>query len=117
MGKLFKLAILVPVAVLLILLSVANRQTTTFSLDPTSDQSPAFAVDLPLFVLLFAAVILGALIGSTLTWIAQGKHRKALRQKTQETNQLEREKREAESSPPSSQQPEIAPGLPLISRS
>jgi len=59
---------------------------------------------------MFAALIIGAVIGSCLTWIAQGKHRKALRDTAYENTCL---KRDYEKEHPEAT--EIAPGLPLIS--
>ena len=44
-----KALILVPVAVLLVLFAVANRQWTGVSLDPFSSEPPALAIHLPLF--------------------------------------------------------------------
>ena len=108
------LIFLAPIAIILVLLSVANRHWVTFSLDPLNTQAPAFALSLPFFVFMFAALIIGAVIGSCLTWIAQGKHRKALRDTAYENTCL---KRDYEKEHPESkkQATEIAPGLPLIS--
>lgn len=104
----------VPIAIVLILLSVANRHWVTFSLDPLNTEAPAFAVSLPFFVFIFAALFVGALIGSCLTWVSQGKHRKALREQTYENTCLRRE-HEKEQPAEKKQSAEIAPGLPLIS--
>ncbi|MEM7290713.1 MAG: LapA family protein [Pseudomonadota bacterium] len=111
----FNLFFLVPLAIILVLLSVANRQLTQFSLDPLNADSPALAFELPLFVLLFMALILGMVIGSCLTWMTQGKHRRALREKSYEANQLEREVAAGKKSSADNNKQEIAPGLPLIS--
>ena len=104
----------VPVAIILILLSVANRHWVTFSIDPLNTQAPAFSISLPFFIFIFVALIIGALIGASLTWVSQGKHRKALREECYETTRLRREVEKER--PKEKQQPaEIAPGLPLIS--
>jgi len=116
MKKFFNLIFLLPLAIVLILLSVANRQVVSFSLDPLNADAPAIAFQLPLFVFLFLAVIVGMIIGSSLTWISQGKHRRALREKSYEANQLSRENKQAEKAEASNQNSEIAPGLPMISR-
>ena len=79
MRKLLNLFFVVPVAIVLIFLSVANRHWVTFSLDPLNTEAPAFAISLPFFVFIFATLMIGALIGACLTWFSQGKHRKALR--------------------------------------
>ena len=116
MKKFLNLFFLLPLAIVLILLSVANRKMTTFSLDPMSVEAPALAFQVPLFVLLFLVLVLGMFIGSALTWVSQGKHRKALRQKSHETNQLKREKEETARKLGDNVPQEIAPGLPLVSR-
>ncbi|MDJ0613088.1 MAG: lipopolysaccharide assembly protein LapA domain-containing protein [Rhizobiaceae bacterium] len=117
MRKAFSLIFLVPLAIVLVLLSVANRAPTQFSLDPLNSQAPALAFELPLFVLLFLALMLGLVIGSFLTWTRQGKYRRALREKSYEASQLQREKETDVKSGSNIKSAEIAPGLPLISQS
>jgi predicted phage tail protein len=53
----------VPAAVAAVVVAVANRQSVIFSLDPFSQASPALALRLPLFVLLFVTLGLGVLLG------------------------------------------------------
>lgn len=69
-----------PLAVILILIAVANRHLVVFSLDPLSRSDPLFAVELPMFVLLFAAILAGLLIGGAASWINQRKWRRAARE-------------------------------------
>ena len=117
MKRLFNFVILFPLGVLLILISVANRQPVRFSLDPLSSQSPALSVELPLFVLLFAILIVGLLLGGIIVWFTQGKHRKALREKSLESEKLKKDSgATAHSNVETEVQKEIAPGLPMISR-
>jgi uncharacterized integral membrane protein len=63
MRKLLRWLILLPLAILLVLLAVANRAPVTLSLDPFSREAPAFAFTLPLFVALLLAVAIGVVIG------------------------------------------------------
>jgi len=70
-----------PIAIILIALSVANRQTVTFSLDPIATEDPLFAIDLPLFVPILGAMFIGLLFGSIIVWINQGRWRKYARKK------------------------------------
>jgi uncharacterized integral membrane protein len=77
--KLVFLFIALPVAIFLIVLSVANRHPVTLGLDPFNADSPVFSVTLPFFAYLFGALLLGMLIGSMATWFKQGKHRKSAR--------------------------------------
>lgn len=114
MRKLFNLFFFIPIAIVLILLSVANRHFVTFGIDPLNTQDPAFAISLPFFVFIFIALIIGAIIGASLTWVSQGKHRKALKEKSYEANRIRRE-HEREYPKETKEVQEIAPGLPLIS--
>lgn len=79
MRKLISLLVLLPIAIVLIVLSVANRHSVVFNLDPINPAQPFLSLTLPFFVFLFAAVLTGMVIGSLATWFAQGKHRKMAR--------------------------------------
>lgn len=92
--KLVFLFISVPIAVALILLSVANRAPVTMSLDPFRPESPAFAITLPFFVYVFAALIIGLVLGSVVTWFRQGKNRKKMREERAEANKWKAESEE-----------------------
>ena len=116
MRKLFNYLFLLPLAVLLILFSVANRSEVQLSLDPLNAETPAFAVNLPLFVVIFLALLMGMLLGGFLVWMSQGKHRKALREKSYEASQLKQEN-QATGQNSKTSRPEIAPGLPVVTRS
>jgi uncharacterized integral membrane protein len=52
-----------PVALLAIWIAVANRQSVVFSLDPFSQTAPSLTAQMPLYLLLFAAVLVGVLLG------------------------------------------------------
>ncbi|MBL8580955.1 MAG: DUF1049 domain-containing protein [Rhizobiaceae bacterium] len=78
------IVILIPLAIVLITLAVANRAPVAFTLDPFNPGNPALTVQLPLFVLLFLALALGLIVGSVATWIRQGRYRKAARQWSRE---------------------------------
>jgi len=69
--KLSTYVIGVPAAVIAAVVAVANRQDVTFSLDPFSQTTPAIAVQVPLFLLLFAALILGVLLGGFASFIGR----------------------------------------------
>ena len=87
-NRLVLVAILVPIAIVLIALAVANRTGVAFTLDPFNPGNPALTVQLPLFVLLFLAVAIGVLIGSCATWLKQGRYRKLARQRSAEAESL-----------------------------
>lgn len=82
--KIINVVILVPVAVILIVLSVANREWIPFALNPFNPGDKVLSVSAPFFVFLFAAFIIGMLIGSFATWLNQGKYRKRARKEARE---------------------------------
>jgi uncharacterized integral membrane protein len=83
--------IVVPLVVVIVAFAVANRQAVTVSFDPFSAVSPAYAATLPLFAIIFAALILGVLIGGIAAWIRQGKWRRAARRLDGEVRALHQE--------------------------
>jgi nitrogen fixation-related uncharacterized protein len=80
--------VFVPLAIVLIALAVANRGLSAFTLDPFNPGNPALTIQLPLFVLLFAALAIGLVIGGAATWLKQGRYRKLARQRGQEVQIL-----------------------------
>jgi uncharacterized integral membrane protein len=89
--------ILLPVAIVLIALAVANRAAVQFTADPFNPGNPLLSWQTPLFVLLFLALITGLLIGGLITWFAQGRYRRLARERKTETDRLvsDAQKREA----------------------
>jgi len=55
--------LLVPAAVIAAVIAVANRGDVRLSLDPFSDAHPALVLEMPLFVLVFLALLLGVFLG------------------------------------------------------
>lgn len=66
--KFLRWFLLVPVALLAILLAIANRQSVTFSLDPFDPVTPALGVTMPLALLVILAMLIGILIGGFASW-------------------------------------------------
>ncbi len=83
-----------PAAILLIAFALANRTPVTVSFDPLSVDAPWFSLSLPVWVLLFAGIFLGLIIGWTGSWINQGKWRKAAREARSNLD-IEMEKKKA----------------------
>ena len=81
LNRLLTVVVFIPLAIVLIALAVANRAPVDFTIDPFNPGNPGLTVSLPLFVLLFAALALGLVIGSLATWFRQGRYRKAARQR------------------------------------
>jgi uncharacterized integral membrane protein len=88
-----KAIVLVPVAIVVVLFAVANRGPLTLSLDPLAREAPAITLTLPVFVVIFAALMTGVLIGGMATWLRQGRYRKAARENRRECERLEAEAR------------------------
>jgi uncharacterized integral membrane protein len=93
--KLVWILIVLPLAIVLVALAVANRGAVDLVLDPIGRR---FAVSMPLFVLIFAAFACGLIVGGFATWLGQGKWRKTARSRRreaydlrQQTGRLERE--------------------------
>lgn len=80
--KIVNLVILIPIGILLIVLSVANRQSVTLALNPFTPDDRLLSVTAPFFVFLFLALVVGMTIGSVATWFTQGKYRKRARTET-----------------------------------
>ena len=79
LNRLVTVLILIPLAIVLVALAVANRAPVAFTIDPFNPGNPGLTASLPLFVLLFAALALGLVIGGIVTWLRQGRYRKAAR--------------------------------------
>jgi uncharacterized integral membrane protein len=75
MRKLVTALILVPLAAVMVMFAVANRGIVTVSFDPFDAAHPAFALQMPLFVLIFVLVGLGVVIGGVAAWLRQHKWR------------------------------------------
>jgi uncharacterized membrane protein (DUF106 family) len=86
-----KALILVPLGFLVILLAIANRGVVTISFDPFSPVDPLLSYTLPLWIALFAALVLGVIVGGVSAWLVQGKHRRLERRYKREADSLRRE--------------------------
>ena len=70
---------------------VANRHLVRFVFDPISGPGSSAAVEAPLFIYLFAALIVGFLLGGAVAWISQGRWRRAARRRQHELFELKKE--------------------------
>ena len=75
MRKFVAIAILVPLAIVIVMFAVANREIITVSFDPFDSVHPALAFKMPLFMLIFALVTVGVLVGGIAAWLKQHKWR------------------------------------------
>ena len=88
MRKFVVLAILVPLAIVIVMFAVANREIIAVSFDPFDTAHPAFALKMPLFVLIFALVGTGVLVGGIAAWLKQHKWRMRARRAEAEARDL-----------------------------
>jgi uncharacterized integral membrane protein len=94
MKNALKAIVLLPVALIIILFAVANRQITTISLDPFNSEAPAFALSAPLFLVILLMVMLGVLIGGVAAWLSQAPARAAARSSRADAERLRRDLQE-----------------------
>ncbi|WP_367716312.1 lipopolysaccharide assembly protein LapA domain-containing protein [Nitratireductor sp. GISD-1A_MAKvit] len=87
-NRIILVLILVPLAVVIIALAVANRALVPFTIDPFNPGNPALTIQWPLFVYLFLAIGLGMVVGSIATWLRQGRYRRDARARRKEVDRL-----------------------------
>jgi hypothetical protein len=89
--RILRWIIWLPVAIIVISFAVANRQWTRLSLDPFSSTSPFLTIEMPLWALFIFGVFIGLIVGWTMCWFTQGKHRKLARERRSEITRLQGE--------------------------
>jgi len=78
----------------LLMLAVANRVPVTVRLLPEDLAELAgltWRIELPLFLVFFAGIVAGVMIGFVWEWVREIKHRSAASTKAREVSRLERE--------------------------
>lgn len=89
--RLLTYLVVFPLAVALIALGVVNTQRVDLILDPFRPETPAVALNAPFYAYLFAALVLGILIGSFATWRSQAHWRREARRRTSEAQRWQGE--------------------------
>jgi uncharacterized integral membrane protein len=89
--KVITAIVLVPLAVVIILFAVANRQMVTVSFDPFSSSTPAYAASVPLFLLIFVVLIIGVIVGGVTAWARQSPWRRTARKLDADVRELHEE--------------------------
>ena len=77
--KIVNILVLAPVGVILVVLSVANRQPVRLALNPFRPDDSMLSTTAPFFVYLFLALLIGIVIGALATWVSQHRYRKRAR--------------------------------------
>ena len=106
-----QLLVLLPFTIIVIGFAVANRQSIVIVLDPLSEEASAFAVTMPLYVLVFASLFAGFLIGAFISWVKAGRHRKAARQAKRDLKKLQSAKAATIIAPVGSQKSALSPSM------
>ncbi len=91
MRKILTAIVVLPVAVLLVVFAVANREPVILSLDPFSPGAPAWSIQLPLYIVILLAIAVGVVIGGVTDWIGQARYRREARLGRSEVRRLEQE--------------------------
>jgi hypothetical protein len=73
------LLIALPAGLLLVTLAVANRHEVRLALDPFRPDAPVLSLVLPFYAYLFAAMLVGVVLGGIAMWLSQGRWRRSAR--------------------------------------
>jgi uncharacterized integral membrane protein len=76
---LIKWAVLLPVLLLAALFAVANDHVVQFRFNPLDSADSASQIELPLYQIVMAAFVIGALCGAFTAWNRQRKYRRKAR--------------------------------------
>ena len=71
--------------------AVINNRPSGLAFVPFIAQSDTFTYNLPLWLVIFASIGLGVIVGGFAAWLAQGKHRRAARDARAEVKKLRSE--------------------------
>jgi hypothetical protein len=74
--KFLRALVMIPAAVVLGFLAMANRQPVTVSFDPFDAADTEFTMTVPLYVLGFTILIAGVAVGGFAAWLRQGRRRR-----------------------------------------
>nr|WP_210269898.1 LapA family protein [Hyphomicrobium methylovorum] len=79
MRRIVALFIAFPLGAILVAIAVANRQPTNLILDPFRPENPALSIELPFYIYLLSALVVGVILGGTAAWMGQSRWRKTAR--------------------------------------
>jgi len=89
--KILRYLVMIPAALLLVVLALANRHPVSLSLDPFGMNLPGLTFEMPLFLPIFVAAILGVVLGGSALWLGQARFRRAARLHKREADRLRSE--------------------------
>lgn len=94
MIRYIKLLFLVALGLCLLVLALANRASVTLRLLPKEVEAflgGDWSINLPLFLIIFAGIVIGLLVGFIWEWLREHKHRAAASTAKHKAAKLERE--------------------------
>ena len=92
MKRFLKFLVLVPLALAAVALLVANRHAVIIYLDPFAGPAPeGTQITVQLFIVIGVAIMIGVILGGVVTYLKQGKHRRAARRARAEVVSLRAE--------------------------
>ena len=104
--KIVTALLLLFVALVLVSFAVANRQVVTVSLDPFDAADPALVLSQPLYLVIFALLIAGAIVGGCAAWLRQRRWRSRARRAEAEVARLRAQLAERAGAAPPPPRPE-----------
>lgn len=93
-NRIIAFIILVPLAIVIVALAVANRAPVAISFDPINATDPFYVAHVPLYLLMMLLLIGGVLIGGIAAWLKQGRWRRKSRRLTFELRRVNDENRD-----------------------
>jgi uncharacterized integral membrane protein len=88
MRRVLAYLVLIPLAIVIVMFAVANREAIIVSFDPFDAAHPAFALKVPLFAVIFTLVGVGVMIGGIASWLRQSRWRMRARRAEAEARDL-----------------------------
>ncbi|MBY0559829.1 LapA family protein [Hyphomicrobium sp.] len=68
-----------PIGIILVAIAVSNRQPVDLILDPFRPETPALSIELPFYIYLMVALVVGVILGGIATWMGQSRWRQTAR--------------------------------------
>lgn len=84
--RLLLILVILPISVVLVMLAVANRQRVDLVVNPLGGEG-ALAYTVPLFAVVFGALILGVILGGVAVWFGQWHYRREARHAAREARE------------------------------
>jgi hypothetical protein len=102
MATFFRLLFFIPFGLLGLGFAISNRHAVLVAFDPFAGEDiSGAAITMPLFLIVFLAIIFGVILGSVATWFNQSKNRRASRIALAEVERLRSDLARASTQPDS----------------